>query len=162
MKRLFIFPIIYLLISCVPKNTLPVLSTKEEFNLPVKWTETITPSLTLKPTSSITITSTITLTNSNTPIPVSNSDLTKTSKKNLENWLRSDKTDGFYLVNIDIAPGVWRSHGTSDDCYWATTTKTGDIIANHFGMAGGTAYISVNAYQVEFSRCGLWTYLSEP
>lgn len=72
-----------------------------------------------------------------------------------------DKGDGFYLVNIDIAPGIWRSEGTQDDCYWEISDKYGNIINNHFGMAGGTMYISATAYQVMMEDCGRWTYLGE-
>jgi hypothetical protein len=70
--------------------------------------------------------------------------------------------DGFFLVNVDIAPGVWRSDGNADNCYWKTSTATGDIIDNHFGMAGGTAYIGPTDFQVEFDGCGTWTYLQGP
>ena len=72
-----------------------------------------------------------------------------------------DKYDGFYLVNVDIAPGIWQSLGTQDDCYWEISTKTGDIIDNHFGMAGGTMYIAASAYQVMMEDCGTWTYLGQ-
>ena len=68
--------------------------------------------------------------------------------------------DGFYLVNVDIAPGVWRSPSGSDNCYWATTDKQGNILDNHFGMSGGTAYIPASAFQVEFKDCGDWTFIS--
>jgi hypothetical protein len=162
MKRLLIIPILIFTISCVPKpNNTVVITPKEDFALPQKWTETLTASNTLSPIPSKTQTPSITLTITNSPIPISNADMTKTIKKELEIRLKSDKTDGFYLVNIDIAPGVWRSNGSGNSCYWATTTKTGKIITNHYGMAGGTAYISENAYQVEFDSCGIWTYLSE-
>jgi hypothetical protein len=43
-----------------------------------------------------------------------------------------------------------------------TTAANGDIIDNHFGMAGGTAYISPTAFQVEFNDCGTWVFLSPP
>lgn len=76
--------------------------------------------------------------------------------------LKLDKTDGFYLVNSEIAPGVWRSDGTASDCYWSVTTATGDIIDNHFGAAGGTAFIPPTAFQVEFRGCGNWTFLQSP
>lgn len=76
--------------------------------------------------------------------------------------LKDAKNNGFHLVNVEIAPGVWLSHGKQNDCYWATTTKSGDIINNHFGMAGGTAYIAPNAFQVEFNGCGVWTYVGPP
>jgi hypothetical protein len=72
------------------------------------------------------------------------------------------KHNGFYLVNSEIAPGVWRSDGSGNECYWKVSTATGDIINNHFGMAGGTAYIPATAFQVEFSNCGTWTYLQAP
>jgi hypothetical protein len=69
---------------------------------------------------------------------------------------------GIYLVNIDIGPGIWRSdpNTKSDDCYWVITDPKGEIIDNHFGMSGGTMYISPNAFQVEMeSACGIWTFL---
>ena len=80
-----------------------------------------------------------------------------------EAWARliEPKGDGFYLINIDIAPGIWRSTGTGDSCYWAVTDRTGDIIDNHFGMAGGTAYIPATGFQVEFDDCGIWEYLGQ-
>ncbi len=75
--------------------------------------------------------------------------------------LMKDKGDGFYLIGVDIAPGVWRSTGTGSKCYWAVTSKTGDIIDNHYGMSGGTAYIPATGFQVEFSDCGIWVYLGQ-
>lgn len=45
---------------------------------------------------------------------------------------------------------------------WAITTKTDDIINNHYGMAGGTMYIPSSGYQVELDQdCGRWTYLGD-
>ena len=88
--------------------------------------------------------------------PTNTATLTPTSDPRTE-----DKGNGFYLVNVDIAPGVWRSAGTQDDCYWEITDKYGDIINNHFGMAGGTMYIPASAYQVMLEDCGRWTYLRE-
>lgn len=75
---------------------------------------------------------------------------------------RANKGNGFYLVNVDIAPGVWRSTGSSDGCYWAVTSSTNDILNNHFGMSGGTAYIDPAGFQVEFNGCGTWEFLSPP
>jgi hypothetical protein len=66
------------------------------------------------------------------------------------------------LIGIDIAPGVWRSTGTDDNCYWEITQANGDIINNHFGMSGGTAYLPANGFQVLFKNCGYWEYLSPP
>lgn len=72
------------------------------------------------------------------------------------------KISGFYLVNVDIAPGVWKSNGSGDSCYWSVTTANGDILANHFGMAGGTAYVSPEAFQVQFQDCGTWVFIQGP
>ena len=76
--------------------------------------------------------------------------------------LKRAKGDGFYLVGVDIAPGVWRSSGTGDRCYWAVTRANGDIIDNHFGMSGGTAYVSTAGFQVQFESCGIWTFVQDP
>jgi hypothetical protein len=104
-------------------------------------TQTFTP--TPEFTSTITNTPTITPTITNTPDP-----------------LKAKKGPGFYLVGDDIAPGSWRSQGESNTCYWSITSKTGKIIDNHFGLAGGTMYIFPNAYQVELNfECGDWEYL---
>lgn len=70
--------------------------------------------------------------------------------------LKQPKSDGFYLIGVDIAPGIWRSTGSDDGCYWEITTSTGDIIDNHFGMSGGTAYIPESGFQVVFEDCGNW------
>jgi len=95
-------------------------------------------------------TPTITMTPTNTSTPTNTPDVTK-----------MEKPDGFYLVNTEIAPGVWRSNGDQDNCYWEITTSTGNIINNHFGMAGGTMYIQSSAFQVMLEDCGKWTYLGE-
>jgi hypothetical protein len=118
----------------------------------------VTPTSTPTPLYTPTITSTPT--NTFTPTMTPNS--TQTAEAFLIAKLREDKGNGFYLVNVDITPGIWRSTGTNDDCYWAVTAANGDIIDNHFGMAGGTAYISPTAYQVEFNDCGTWVFLSPP
>jgi hypothetical protein len=71
-----------------------------------------------------------------------------------------DKTDGFYLVNRDIAPGTWRSTGTEASCYWEITAENGNILSNYFGVAGGTVTIPTDAYQVRFEKCGTWVFLN--
>jgi len=76
--------------------------------------------------------------------------------------LKKSRNSGFYLIGVDIAPGVWRSTGTGDDCYWAVTMADGDILDNHFGMSGGTAYVSPNGFQIEFDNCGTWEFVQEP
>jgi hypothetical protein len=124
-------------------------------------TETRTPTITRTPTDTFTptiyLSPTITLTPTITQTPTKTLTPTKTPDP-----LLAIHGDGIYLVNVDIAPGVWRSQGTGDICYWEITTKTGDIINNHFGMAGGTAYISPLAFQVTFQDCGDWIYLGPP
>jgi hypothetical protein len=100
------------------------------------------------------------VTATSSPTPESTPTITNTPKPTRDP-LKLDVNDGFYLIGVDIAPGVWRSNGTGDSCYWAITSKTGDILSNHFGMSGGTAYIPANGFQVEFSDCGIWTYIGE-
>ena len=94
-----------------------------------------------------------------TPSPTVTPNVAKTATA--EARLILPKSDGFYLVNVDIAPGVWRSQGTSTNCNWKRTTKTGDVINMHYGQAGGTIYISSDDFQVQFSRCGTWVYLGQ-
>lgn len=120
------------------------------------------------------ITQTPTITNTpaptNTPQPTNTPTetiapyvLTATAQAEIDAILREDHEPGIYLVDVDIAPGVWRSKPGNDDCYWSRTTKTGDIIDNFFGDGGGTIYISPTDFQVELGEgCGLWTWLSEP
>lgn len=69
------------------------------------------------------------------------------------------KSSGYYTVGVEIAPGRWRSTGRGGGCYWARLDEYQDINANHFGEAGGTVYIQVADYEVEFSDCGTWEYL---
>jgi hypothetical protein len=71
-----------------------------------------------------------------------------------------DKDDGLYLINVDIASGVWRSTGSGESCYWEITAKTGDIISNYFGTAGGTVTIPADGYQIRFENCGKWVFLN--
>jgi hypothetical protein len=118
----------------------------------------VTPTYTPTPLYTPTITSTPT----NTFTPTQTPNATQTAEALLLAKLREDKRDGFYLVNIDIAPGIWRSTGNGDSCYWETTAANGDIIDNHFGMSGGTTYISATAFQVRFEDCGTWVFLSPP
>jgi hypothetical protein len=118
----------------------------------------VTPTYTLTPLYTPTITNTPT----NTFTPTQTPNATQTAEALLFAKLRENKGDGFYLVNVDIAPGVWRSTGTGDRCYWSVTEANGDIIDNHYGMSGGTAYISPNGFQVQFEDCGTWEFLSPP
>ncbi len=73
---------------------------------------------------------------------------------------RRSRSDGFYLVGSEISPGLWRSQGIGDSCYWEITSKTGDIANNHYGMAGGTMYIRPTDFQVRLEDCGTWVFIS--
>lgn len=111
-------------------------------------------------------TPTITLTPSNTPTPTRTPtetptpNVAKTATAQAFARLTKPFGDGFYLVNVDIAPGVWRSTAGSDGCYWARTSVTGDIQDNHFGLSGGTANIRAGDFQFETKGCGRWEFLS--
>lgn len=175
MKKTLLFLFFLLTISaCTPKpeQIAPYL----EQTLTAWPTQTAYPTLTAYPTNtpystytpvktSTAIIKIVTPTLSPTPIytPTETHTPTATLKPTATpDPLKSSRRGGFYLVGVDIAPGVWRNDGNTDSCYWATTSKTGKIIDNHFGMGGGTAYISSIAYQVEFDEdCGYWTWLSD-
>ena len=113
-------------------------------------TKVVIPTFTSTPLYTPTITQTPTVTQTSTKTPT----ITPT-----DNPLTMIHYDGFYLVGIVIAPGLWRSQGSDNGCYWEIDTRTGDIINNHFGMAGGTMYISTTAFQVSMKDCGNWIYL---
>lgn len=96
-----------------------------------------------------------------TPIPPHV--LTQTAQASLDAQLRLDHDPGFYLVNVDIAPGIWRSTPGQDDCYWKRSDKTGDIIDNYYGFSGVTMYVAPSDFAVEMTKeCGTWTWLSAP
>ena len=71
------------------------------------------------------------------------------------------KVEGLFAVGTDIAPGKWVSMSpmTEDGCYWARISQTGNIIDNHFGVAGITVYVSATDAVVEFNGgCGYMLY----
>ncbi|MGA2505512.1 MAG: hypothetical protein ABSG01_15630 [Anaerolineales bacterium] len=123
-------------------------------------THTSYPTYTLQPTFFITKIVTETF----SPTPIYTPTITPTPTKThtampTTNPLTLPRGDGYYLVTVEIAPGLWRSQGTQNDCYWELSTRTGEIINNHFGMAGGTMYIPSSAFQVRLQDCGAWVYL---
>jgi len=73
------------------------------------------------------------------------------------------KDDGNYMVNRDIAPGPWYSSYsmTDDGCYWARINSAGNIIANHFGVAGITVYVASTDTVVQFDGCGTMYYIGD-
>jgi len=120
-------------------------------------TQTAYATYTAPPTAFITVIVTQTF----TPAPLYTPTVTDTPRPTRDP-LRDSRSDGFYLIGKDIAPGVWQSNGTTGNCYWAVTTATGDILDNHFGQPGGTAYLPPDGFQVEFNGCGIWQFLSPP
>jgi len=122
-------------------------------------TRVTTPTITPNPLFTLTLTEipTITPTSTNTPLPA-----TATAQA-LAN-LKSDKEPGHYLVNVEIAPGVWRSQGKLfPHCSWTRYTREGHIIQEYNGIAGGTIYIAPTDFEVEFGlKCGNWSYLGPP
>jgi hypothetical protein len=121
-------------------------------------TQTPYPTLTLPPTltpevrvvtATFTATPEVTATATQTPGPT-------------QDPLTLDKEAGIYLVGIDIAPGLWRNNGETSKCYWAVSSKTGDIVANHFGAGKGTLYLSKSSFQVQLDEeCGTWKYMGK-
>jgi len=68
--------------------------------------------------------------------------------------------DGLWTVGVEIAPGLWRSTGTADDCYWQRSPDghPDDIIDNHFGTAGGSVTLNPGE-EFETDRCGAWEFV---
>ena len=78
--------------------------------------------------------------------------------------LVAPRPDGNYLVNVDIAPGVWRNDGTASDgtdCYWERLTKTNSVIDNYIGAGNGTMFVAADDFEVHMERCGTWTYIGQ-
>ncbi len=120
-----------------------------------------TPILSLTPTSTPTVTPTPsnTPTPTNTPTQTPTPNVAQTATAQAFAQLTRSRGSGFYLVDVDIAPGLWRSNGSNDDCYWARYNRNNDVIDNHFGRAGGAMRIFPSDFQVEFDDCGTWEYL---
>jgi hypothetical protein len=132
--------------TSTPENTYTPYPTYTFVPTYTPWVVTATSSPTPLFTPTVTFTSTVTSTPTRTIDP-----------------LRTNRSPGIYLVGVNIAPGVWRSLGTGNNCYWATTNRTGDIISNYFGFAGGTMYIPASAFQVEMDEnCGRWEFYQAP
>jgi len=174
-RSLLLFLFVFLFTACTPKpeDLIPLV----EQTLKAVPTQTAYPTYTAMPTYTpvntqtpdIRITERIVIasktptpTNTETPLytpTITETPTTTPTMTATPDPLKADKYDGFYLVGVDIATGVWRSNGTGDRCWWAITTKEGKTIKNHYGMAGGTMYVSSAGYQVELEDCGYWTWL---
>lgn len=69
-------------------------------------------------------------------------------------------SDGVYLVNVDIQPGVWRSDGTGSNCYWARLRNLrgeNDVIENVTGATPTLVAIGPSDLAFKASRCGNWS-----
>lgn len=154
-KYLLIALLMVVLSACVAK--IPVCPTAAPQKCPVQSTQSPYPTYTIPSTQTAWV---VTVTSSPTPEFTPTITNTPEPPTSTPDPLRADKLPGLYLVNVDIAPGVWRNNGQGDDCYWSVTTETGGIIDNFLGMGGGTIYIPPNAFQVELTpQCGTWTFL---
>ena len=69
------------------------------------------------------------------------------------------KKDGYYVVGLDIAPGVWKSNGLSSSCYWARYDLTQDINDNELGYAGTVVTIRADDFEFYTKGCGVWTMI---
>jgi hypothetical protein len=70
----------------------------------------------------------------------------------------SPKGDGIYRLGENMAPGLWYSDGSADNCYWQISPiGSSDIIDNHFGSAGGSVTLQAGQ-QFETRNCGNWTH----
>jgi hypothetical protein len=78
--------------------------------------------------------------------------------------LQLPKEDGVFRVNIDIAPGRWKSMSDATEtqsCYWARISTDGSIIQNYFGYGGTSLYIYKSDFAVEFKDCSVMVYLNK-
>ena len=102
----------------------------------------------------------------NTPIAPSPSLPPATATQHAHNQagLLTPKTNGTYLVGVQIGRGVWRSDGQAADpaaeCYWLTRKANGIILKSYFGppVVQELAF-SPYDYEVSFENCGTWTFL---
>ncbi len=132
-----------------------------EVEVPVTVTPTNTPINTPAPSSTPTITPTPTNTSTPTPSPTATAtpNLAATATVEAYGELAAPKGNGFFTVGEEILPGKWRSSGTGDGCYWARLDAGQELLANHYGMAGGTITIRPTDFEVELNDCGIWTYV---
>lgn len=124
--------------------------------------ETVIRFVTVTPTKTPIASPTETLVPSETPLPSETPDRAQTATAKAFAALTEPRGNGIFLVNVDIAPGVWRNNGSGDQCYWKRSKVNGDIIDNHFGQAGGTIFIARTDFQIEFNGCGRWDYIQAP
>jgi hypothetical protein len=77
----------------------------------------------------------------------------------------ADLDDGVYVVGEEIAPGAWRSEGSTGSCYWARLSnfsrELDGIITNSFGGTGDVVQIAHEDAGFESSNCGPWVRLGD-
>jgi hypothetical protein len=68
---------------------------------------------------------------------------------------------GTWLVNQEIAPGLWQNSDPSDGCSWSRLTNLRDgeeaVAANGFGYSIITIEISPTDLAFDSRGCGTWT-----
>ncbi len=94
-----------------------------------------------------------------TPLPTSTPDVSITATFEAFGALASPKSDGYYIVGVDILAGRWESQGEAGGCYWERLDRAGDIHDNHYGDAGGTITIRPTDFAINLEDCGLIEYV---
>ena len=98
-----------------------------------------------------------------TPTPTLTPNRTQTEQGRLMATQLAVHEPGFYLVNVDIAPGAWRSSSNLDSSYWSRNDCTGEIVDKYFGFGGSTIFIAPTDFSVELGEdYAVWIYLSPP
>ena len=71
-----------------------------------------------------------------------------------------NKSDGVYMVGLDMALGEWRSEdGGGQSCYWVRRKNDGIILGSYFGQQGTTMRIEEVDFEVQMEGCGEWVYV---
>ena len=71
-----------------------------------------------------------------------------------------NKSDGVYMVGLDMALGEWRSEdGGGQSCYWVRRKYDGIILGSYFGQQGTTMRIEEVDFEVQMEGCGEWVYV---
>jgi hypothetical protein len=67
--------------------------------------------------------------------------------------------NGIYRIGVEIQDGLWRMDASSVDCRWTIYDMFHERIENRSGYLGATVVLWPDAYEVEFSHCGLVQYV---
>lgn len=158
MKALIIIVIaVILLASCAPSES--AIQTPIAQTLAAIPTNTAYPTYTMFPTLTAVIVTATPLPYTSTPVPTNTPAPTNTPEPTENPELRTDKVEGVWLVNDEVAPGNWRALG--GDCYALIFDKFNDQMNMESG-SGMIIYVPSNAFTVKFvSYPGIctWTYL---